>query len=276
MLLKPTYLQFLNLILLIFIASIIGSCTSKETTEGTNEPVEKQENKQQTEAEIKTKAQRYIENNLKINATETYTLTHTKAYLDQDTLVDYIFLVNREAYALAKVEAEGNQKFFEYMGRTGPHNHVFVYLAGEDMFLETPPVGSAVEHPLSLTVGYLTAPSRQDFWVDYRTRNSMHRNYYTVRNKKLYLTFNCPVFDHIGEPSPTVYDIVHKESDVRIAKDIYMYHATFANYNFDEISDINSYTPDSIIGSEDLFVFFLFDDKNLVYKTPFKREKVEE
>lgn len=264
---------------LMFVFQFIAGCEVESGSESERESGEGERGIERgvlSEEEVLEKAKRFIESFLKINATENYTLTYEKAHLDTDTLVDYVFLVNREEFALKKIEEEGKESFFEYLGRTGLYNYVFVYIAGEDKFLDTPPVGSAVEHTLTFSKGHLTAPSREDFWVDYRIRNSMHRNYYTVMNNKLYLTFNCPIFDDIGEEQPKAYAIEHKESEVRIAKDIYMYHAELENYDPSTIEDVNTYTPDRIIGTDDLFVFFLFDEKERVYKTPFKRDEVGE
>jgi hypothetical protein len=96
----------------------------------------------------------------------------------------------------------------------------------------------------------------------------MQRNYYTVRNDRVFLTFSCPVFDSIGESKPKVYSIEHKESTVRLAKDIALYDGKIPSYDPTKIEDINNYSPKEIISTEELYVFFIFDESTMSYVTP--------
>src|SRR5690554_6012991 len=103
----------------------------------------------------------------------------------------------------------------------------------------------------------------------------MQRDYFTVRRNNIYKTFSCPVFDSVGVENPRVYDIQHRESSVRIAKDIALYHGEFEDYEPSEIEDVNNYTPKGIIGTDKLFVYFIFDDRTMKYKTPMEEHTSE-
>lgn len=226
-------------------------------------------------AEFETALERHISALLKIPTTENYDFQVHYAYLDKDTLLDAVILVNRAEYAMEKNKREDNEDFFKYLGYSGPHNHVFVYQGETGNILETVPVGSTIFHPLSIEFGHVSTPVHLDFWVDYRIRNGKYRNYYTVRGGKLYLTFNAPIFDEIGEPTPKAYSHQLVESPLRTAMDIAVYHATMKNYNADLIEDFNNYTPEEIIPKEELYVYFIFDEATKKYKTPM-RPKGEE
>ncbi|HZH85805.1 MAG TPA: hypothetical protein VFD77_00715 [Brumimicrobium sp.] len=218
---------------------------------------------------------RQVEANLGITAAEEYDIQIIYKYINPDTLRDALILVNRKSHAFKRAKNNDTESFFEKTGYTAPHNHVFVKLGGVKNIISTMAVGSNVKYPLEPTFIELTSKAHQDFYVDYRVRNSMHRNYYTVRNNSLYLTFSCPVFDSIGAEVPKVYDIQHPISSVRIARDIALYDGEILDYNPDEIEDVNYYTPKEIVGTKDLFVYFIFDDRSMKYITPMSSKQEE-
>jgi hypothetical protein len=224
--------------------------------------------KKKSSLTFEERAKRAVEADLKINASEKYDIQIHKTYIDRDTLEDAVILVNREQWATKRAEKQDNLDYAKKLGFTGPYNNVFVYLGKYDKFISTPTVGSGAEYPLEINFEVITSPSQKDFYVDYRIRNSMHRNYYTVRNDRVFLTLNCPVFDSIGYPKPKVYSIQHRESSVRLSKDIAMYKGEIANYNPSQIENVNNYTPDKILSKDELYVFFIFDENTLSYVTP--------
>ncbi|PHR46610.1 MAG: hypothetical protein COA32_10730 [Fluviicola sp.] len=226
----------------------------------------------ETNLSFEERAKRAVEAELKINASEKYNIQIHKAKIDRDTLEDAIILVNRKQWAFERAKKNDNYDFLKRIGFTGPYNNVFVYLGKYDKFISTPNVGSSAEYPLELDFEVITTPSQKDFYVDYRIKNSVHRNYYTVRNDRVFLTFNCPVYDSIGEPNPEVYAIQHRDSPVRLAKDIALYYGEIPGYNPSEIENINNYTPDQIVSTDKLFVFFIFDEKTMSYVTPMTNE----
>lgn len=228
-----------------------------------------------TKLSFAEKARRAVESDLKINAAEEYDLQIHKAYIDRDTLEDAVILVNRKQWAHDRAEKQGNIDYVQKLGFTGPFNNVFVYLGKYDKFIPTPNVGSSADYPLEISFETISNPSQKDFFVDYRIRNSMHRNYYSVQNDRVFLTFNCPVFDSIGATNPRVYSIEHRESSIRLAKDIALYQGQIPNYKPSEIKDINNYTPDKIVSTGELYVFFIFDEKTMSYVTPMVNDKKE-
>jgi hypothetical protein len=217
---------------------------------------------------FRDKIVRAVETELEINAAEEYDIQIKKEYINPDTLQDALILVNRKQWAHERAAKSGNQSFVEKTGYVGPNNYVFVKLGGTDKLIKTPPVGSSADHPLESRFLTLTSQAHKDFYVNYRIRNSLHRNYYSIRKNRMYLTFSCPIFDSIGEQDPRVFAIKHQESTVRISKDIAMYEGKIVGYNPSQIEDVNSYKPRQIIPTDQLYVYFIFDESSMKYKTP--------
>jgi hypothetical protein len=254
-----------NLYFLFSIILFSAACSSGNSENDNKLASEKTEEESLTEEE---KIIRQVENILEITAAENYDIQIQYKHIDPDTLKDALILVNRKEYGHQKAKNNNTERFFEKTGHTGLYNFVFLKLGGSDKIISTTPVGSNADYPLTVRFLELTSKAHKDFVVEYRIRNSVHRNYYTVRNDKMFLTFSCPVFDGVGSPNPRVYDIQHPTSEVRIAKDIAMYEGKIVDYNIEEIENINEYTPKEIIRDGDLYVYFIFDDKKMKYVTP--------
>lgn len=219
---------------------------------------------------------RKVESNLKIDASENYDLKIIEAYLDKDTLKDALILINREEFAIKKAKKEDKEKILKSFGYTASENYVYVFRGASQKVLTTPGIGSSIYHMLEAGLGELTSPGQNDFWVDYRFRNSMFRNYYTMRGDKLFLTLNCPIFDNIGEQEPDAYFIEHREVEARISKDIAIYEGGILNYDPSKIEDTYNFTPDSIVKKDDVFVYFIFDPSRNKFVTPMKPKDEEE
>lgn len=257
---KKTFTLALGLSITLFYSC---SNESKNTQDGVVE-----NEKEVIVASKEERIARMVENELNIPATEKYDIEILYKYIDPDTLEDALILVNRRDHAFKHVKENGNERFFEKTGYTGLFNYIFVLLGDSKKLISTTPVGSNVNKTLKAEFLELTSKAFTDFYVDYRIQNSMQRNYYTVRRNEIFLTFSCPIFDSIGQPNPIVYDIQHKESTVRLTKDIALYHASFVDYNPEDIEDITAYEPKGIKSSDDLYVYFIFDDKKMKYVTP--------
>lgn len=219
---------------------------------------------------------RKVESNLKIDASENYDLKIIEAYLDKDTLKDALILINREEFAIKKAKKEDKEKILKSFGYTASENYIYVFRGASQKVLTTPGIGSSIYHMLEAGLGELTSPGQNDFWVDYRFRNSMFRNYYTMRGDKLFLTLNCPIFDNIGEQEPDAYFIEHREVEARISKDIAIYEGGILNYDPSKIEDTYNFTPDSIVKKDDVFVYFIFDPSRNKFVTPMKPKDEEE
>lgn len=226
-----------------------------------------------TSENFDTWVKRQVESLLKINAAENYTLTIHEEYLDRDTLIDAVVLVNREEYAKKKAAEDGDTSFEELVGYTGPYNHVFTYINGSKKLHQAPPVGSSAEYPLTVHFETIANPSQKDFYIEYRVKSSVNRNYYTMNNGKVTLTFSCPLYDFMDPEKPTIYAIKHQESEVRISKDIALYKGTIPNYNPDNIDDFMSYYPEEVVATDDLYVYFIYDKQKMKYVTPMRPEK---
>lgn len=211
---------------------------------------------------------RKVEAELGISAAEKYDLQIHQAHLDKDTITDAVILINRKQFALEKAKREDKEKFLENTGYTGRENYVYVFKGASGKILTTPPVGSSIFHPLTVAFEEISTPGQNDFWVSYRLRNSLFRNYYTMRGEKLFLTLNCPVFDKIGEKVPEAYYIEHRSVETRIAKDIVIYDGKIKDYDPATIADINNFTPSEIIPTDYIDVYFIFDPDRKTYVTP--------
>jgi hypothetical protein len=218
-------------------------------------------------------AKRQVETLLKINAAENYTLSIHKEYLDRDTLIDAVILVNREEYAKKKAAEDGDTSFEELVGYTGPYNYVFTHINGSEKLHQAPPVGSSATHPLTVQFETISNPSQKDFYVEYRVKSSINRNYYTINNGRVVLTFSCPLYDFMDPQNPTVYSIKHIESEVRISKDIALYKGKITNYDPKNISDFMTYYPAEVLPTDDLYVYFIYDKKRMKYVTPMTPEE---
>jgi hypothetical protein len=211
---------------------------------------------------------RKVEAELGISAVEKYDLQIHLAHLDKDTITDAVILINRKQFALDKAQKESKEKFLENTGYTARENYVYVFKGGSGKILSTPPVGSSIFHPLTVEFEEISTPGQNDFWVAYRLRNSLFRNYYTMRGEKLFLTLNCPVFDEIGNKEPEAYYIEHRSVATRIAKDIVIYKGKIKDYDPSTIVDINNFTPSEIIPTDYIDVYFIFDPDRKTYVTP--------
>ncbi|MCO5268162.1 MAG: hypothetical protein M9897_04620 [Brumimicrobium sp.] len=213
---------------------------------------------------------RKIESKLQISSVEKYDIQLFSEYLNEDTLKDVLILVNRKDFAFQHAKANKSEVFFEKTIFTAPYNYVFVLMGGDKELISTTPIGSNVNYPLNIHFLKLTSEAKTDFYIEYRVRNSLYRNYYTLKKDQLYLTFNCPVFDEIGRNHPKVYEIEHAKSKVRIAKDIALYQGELEGYNPKSISDTNYYTPQGILRTDSLVAYFIFNEKIMKYVTPMK------
>lgn len=264
-------MRYITIVFLSVLLTVLFSCNSND--QKADPALNKKTAISVNDSTFSDFAKRNVENALKISASEQYDFQIKTEYINRDTLKDAVILVNRKEHALESAKRDGNLKFLEKMGYTGLHNHVFVFLGGTNELLQTAPVGSNIDYPLNVFFESLSKPSHTDFYVEYRNRNSLYRNYYTVRGNKIYLTLNCPVFDLIGEKEPKAYAIKHKESKVRTAKDIAIFEGSIANYDPDEIENVNNFYPDSITTSNDLIVYFIYDEKTNAYVTPMRPEE---
>jgi hypothetical protein len=215
---------------------------------------------------------RQVEAKLQIPATENYTLTIHREYIDRDTLIDAVILLNRREFARQKALADNDTTFEAMVGFTGPYNHVFTHVGGTKSIHQAPPVGSSADYPLTVFFEKISNPAQLDFYVEYRVRTSVNRNYYTIYNGKVQLIFSCPLYDFMDPENPVIYKIKHLDSEVRLSKDIALYNSKILGYDQTKISNFYTYYPEAIEDSEDLYVYFVFDQRSRKYVTPMRPE----
>lgn len=252
-------------LVLAILFGVFFSCRSN------NAPEKKTASSTQTsELTLKKQIKRMVESELSINAQENYSMQIIFKNLNADTLKDAVVLVNRKEFAYQHFKEKDHSKFFDKMGHTASFNYVFVKLGGMDQLISANPmaVGSNVDYKLNASFLHLISPTQLDICVTYRIRNSLHKNYYTLRNHRLYLVFSYPVFDKIGDKNPQVYQAIPEISPVREAKDIALYKGKILNYNLGKIEDLYNYQPDSIVATDSLVGYFILDENKMKYVTP--------
>jgi hypothetical protein len=259
-----TEFKHINLVFLFLTLLILTACSEQKSADKAIDNEKIQEESLSEEEKII----RQVESKLDITAAEKYDIQIQYRLIDPDTLKDALILVNRKEFGYQKAKNTETERFFESTGSTGLYNFVFLKRGGSDKLISTNPLGSNANYPLTAEFLELTSKAHKDFFVEYRVRNSLYRNYYTLRNEDMFLTFSCPVFDSIGALKPRVYDIQHLTSDVRISKDIALYEGKIVDYDIEEIENINAYEPKEIVRSGALYVYFIFNDKTMKYVTP--------
>jgi hypothetical protein len=224
------------------------------------------------ESDFESWVRRQVEAKLQIPATENYTLSIHREYIDHDTLIDAVILLNRREFARQRAMADNDTTFEAMVGFTGPYNHVFTHVGGAKSIHQAPPVGSSADYPLTVFFEKISNPAQLDFYVEYRVRTSVNRNYYTIYNGKVQLIFSCPLYDFMDPENPVIYKIKHLESEVRLSKDIALYASRIPGYDPSKIADFYSYYPETVEDSDDLYVYFIFDQKSRKYVTPMRPE----
>lgn len=248
---------------------LITSCKSHK---GKSENKQLTPKKSQSSLSLKKQINRMVESELNIGANEKYSSKIIVKNLNADTIKDAVVLVNRQDFAYAHFKNDKSTEFFDKMGHTASYNYVFVKLGGQNKLIYANPmaIGSNVDYKLSVRFLRLTSPTNLDFCVTYRIRNSLHNNYYTIRNHQLFLVFSYPVFDNIGDPVPTAYKAIPKISELRTAKDIALYKAKIIGYNTGDIEDLYGYKAKGIEATDSLVAYFIFNPKKMKYVTPMK------
>lgn len=177
--------EFKKIATLALTVFLLSSCA--ENAEKAEEQV-KAEAKQETAITKEQQIARLVENELNIPATEEYDIQILYKNIDADTLEDALVLVNRKEAGFQNAKLNDREHFFANTGYTGLFNYVFVWLGNSKSLLKTTPVGSNVNYALRAEFLELTSKAHTDFYVEYRVKNSLYRNYYTVRGKEIFLT----------------------------------------------------------------------------------------
>jgi hypothetical protein len=242
----------------ILFLSACGETPGTTTPEGENPAVPKNETFEQ-------RAKREIEAKLSIPATEKYTIRVYRAYIDADTVKDAVITVNRMEFAMDEAIKRGKTAKAAEMGYLGNYNYFFYFDGSIDMISEAVPVPSSPGRELDVTFESITSPTKKDFIIDYRIRNSGWRSYYTATGDgTLSLMFQWKWFDHLGEEKPEALNHVFEGSPEGIMQDITIYESAIDNYSKD-IKDVYKYEP-AITKKTALMYRFFYDPKVQKYR----------
>ncbi|SFT73142.1 hypothetical protein SAMN05216474_1990 [Lishizhenia tianjinensis] len=251
-----------NTILGLIFSAILMGCTTESTTDTPSITPETPV----FELSIEERAQRFMENQLGINAAEEYKFFSYDAHVNTDTLMDKVFVLQREKYAFEKVEKVGSMKNFQDMEYNSPENYLFLYDAARDEFVATPGIGANITQPLEVSFHKILSPAKQDIIVDYRVVNGLYRSIYAYADQQLLKVLSFPLIADLGDENEAAYVPVYQKGSASIAQDIWLYKAEM-NYDIDSLKANPNFLPERK-QSEKLYLRFIFDPKRFKYVTP--------
>lgn len=242
-------------LLLLFTGTLLftacGSDSAAENPEG--EQTQKKES-------FDVRTRREIIAKLEIPATEEFTMSIHRAFINSDTIEDAIITVNRMQFAMDEAIRTGKTAKAEELGYMGNYNFFFYYDGALDAYSVPLPVPSSPGRPLDVSFAAVTSLNRKDVIIDYRIRNSGWRSYFAVLNDHdLLLVFQWKLFDKLGteEPVAVFHELV--DSPDGLSKEILIYESTLDN-NEVGIKDIYGFKP-SISKKGKLEYRFYYDPK---------------
>lgn len=201
---------------------------------------------EQTFIPIDQLAKRHVEANLKIPATEDYSLEIFEAELNGDDSMDYIVTVNRYQKAIDDAIASGKIEKYVDIGYTGKHNF-FYFVNGKDKkFSPVIDVPSSPHATLDISFENITSESHKDFMVDYHIMDGYFRNYYTIKNNTPLEILRSELILHLGDKDEQAYYVEFGPGSYTLAKDVFVYEANLGDYKLDHQDDIYKVEPERI------------------------------
>lgn len=205
----------LSLVLLGFFVILNSSCQEqKERKEVSVEELPTDH------SDLNTYAKQHIEAQLRIPATEKYTLSIHKENLDGDDKQDAIILVNRYQFAMDEAVQSTNPAKRAELGFMGNYNYLF-YFDGTLNLISTPlAVPSSPMLPLKVSFENISSSSYKDILIDFRIRNSSYKDFYTVANHTPRRIFQWKIFDGLGTADAESFIFNYETGSYCESKDI--------------------------------------------------------
>lgn len=240
----------------LFLFFVIVAFTSCENS---NSDSKLTNSKNPVENSIEEKAKAYIENNLKINTVEKYSMKTYEAFIDADSIKDAFIVVQRPDYAKLKAEKANVLKNFEKMGNVANQNYLYYYNGKTKKFATTMPVGANVYKDMEVEFKSIISPAKKEIIVKYYILDSKFASYYTEENGKIFTVLNHPIYTSIGKEDEQVYSVKYNEGTFSIAKDIDLY--------LGEINPKDSISEENIKATNKCYLKFMFDPRKKKYVT---------
>jgi len=243
----------------IVVLTIVGilsfGCNDSVITE---EPDQEQHQDKQT-GDLKSRAARHVEAQLKIDGTEHYTMSIFRSQLDGDGKEDAIITVNRYDFALNTAKQSPNAAKLAEIGYVGNYNYIFFYDGGLDMISPAIAVPSSPYLPLTIEFEPITSTEYSDILVTYRIRNSAYKAFFTVENHTPARYFEWPLFNDLGATNQEAFAFSFISTAMNPRKNIQIFNASITLA--DTVSNYNLATPTIIRGNKLLHEFFYLPAK---------------
>lgn len=240
--------------IIICIALVLMSLFSCQSPAEQSDPDGNTELDNSKEGDLQSRAKRHVEAQLKIDATEKYTLTVFPQNLDGDGKEDALITVNRLDLAMKKAKESPNTAKLAEIGFVGNYNYLFFYDGGLDMISPPIAVPSSPFLPLQITFEPITSTEYNDILVTYRIRNSAFRAFYTIENHSPARYFEWPEFDELGTPNQKAFAFNYLSTAMNPRKNIQIYQANIELS--DTVKNFNLAKPRIIKGQQLLHEFF--------------------
>jgi hypothetical protein len=187
---------------------------------------------------------RHIESQLKISPTEKYEIEVFEKHLDTDDEIDRLITVNLLDRAMKEAELDGKPEKRAALGYMGNYNFLF-YVDGKSQLITSPiAVPSSPHAQLKVEFEHITSPTHLDFFVDFRIRRSVFRQFYTIRERIPIKVSESELFQNLGTVEQKDYFIVLEEVPGQLWKNIVVYEGKSPKKDIPELLDSYKYEPD--------------------------------
>lgn len=217
------------------------------------------ENELPNSSDLAEYAKRHIEAQLRIPATEKYTLSIHKENLDGDDKTDAIILVNRYQYALDEANKSSNPAKRAELAFMGNYNYFFYFDGGLNLISPPLAVPSSAMLPLKVKFENISSLSFKDVLIDFRIRNASYKDFYTINNHTPLRIFQWKNFDGLGTTESECFEFSFKDGSYSANKDILINKARLGK--MPKGADAFIYEPSISSTSETLYTFFYLPEQ---------------
>jgi hypothetical protein len=172
---------------------------------------------------------RKVTADLSIPGNENYLMDVYKAHLNTDDFEDAIILVNRKEFVLESMKNSPNADAQKELGYFGNYNHMYFYDGLSHTVTRRITIPSSALIPLKINFLNIQSEAFKDFTLDVRIRESIYRNFYTVRNGAPMLVFQWNIADINENGELNTNHIKYDKGSYSLAKDILIYKGEVLN-----------------------------------------------
>lgn len=219
---------------------VLISCSTDQPGTGNSKNTE---NQKVESLSVSEKMDRHIKSDLKLNASDKYDVEIFESEISGDDSIDYIITVNLLDRALNEAIQSGKQAKMAEMGYMGYYNYIY-YMDGATKKI-TPgiAIASSPMFPLEVEFTPILEDSRNDFTIDYRVRNMQRRKYFAIAGENPVEVCQAVIFDGLGTPEATAFDVRIEPGTVNSFQDIVEYEATLEAVTFESLKESYGFHP---------------------------------